>query len=316
MSCFHPNTIFYLRSPRADGKLYTAYCVTDIDRIRYDDFCKRSGCKLPPLVAGCQIVGNDFYIKNRVLVPCGSCLACRQAKAKEWASRCMMELEEAKKAVFITLTFDDFHFGSKNEIDKRDLQLFFKRLRHLVGSFRYFACGEYGGQSGRKHYHAILFGLGLEDLAISGCVRDGEKPLYLSDFIMQAWPFGFSSVGEADFASILYVARYGQKSLEEKKGGFLMMSRRPGLGVSYFKKHLEEFKDGTVYLAGQVFSVPAYFRTFYERSFDDRLLALADALKERSYVDNAYKFDCRLPKERARDQIERRAYSEISNRGN
>jgi hypothetical protein len=43
---------------------------------------------------------------------------------------------------------------------KRDLQLFFKRLRKAYPDvkLRYFACGKYGEQFARPHYHVILFG--------------------------------------------------------------------------------------------------------------------------------------------------------------
>jgi hypothetical protein len=42
-------------------------------------------------------------------IPCGYCEGCRIARSREWANRCMMELEYHKSAYFVTLTYDDDH---------------------------------------------------------------------------------------------------------------------------------------------------------------------------------------------------------------
>ena len=51
---------------------------------------------------------------------------------------------------------------------KRDFQLFMKRLRKKYSDdrIRFYACGEYGSETFRPHYHAILFGLHLDDLEL------------------------------------------------------------------------------------------------------------------------------------------------------
>lgn len=53
-------------------------------------------------------------------------------------------------------------FGYVPYLRKRDLQLFFKRLRKLLSAYgdekiRYFACGEYGPVHFRPHFHFLLF---------------------------------------------------------------------------------------------------------------------------------------------------------------
>ena len=62
--------------------------------------------------------------------------------------------------IFLTLTYDDDHLPPNGSLVKSDLQKFFKRLRKNSGKkMAYFACGEYGEQTARCHYHVILFGL-------------------------------------------------------------------------------------------------------------------------------------------------------------
>lgn len=244
MSCFHPNTLFYSVQPRVDGKLFTAFRSGFVGSLDWPAFVKQSGCDQPPEFAGFQFDRKEceFVTTHRVDVPCGSCLGCRQAKARDWALRSCMELEEAGKGVFVTLTFDPAHCPER--VQKRDLQLFLKRFRKCFpsGAVRYLACGEYGELSGRPHYHLIVFGIGLEDLPGSVLIRKGSTPesfLYSSPTVSHCWPYGFNSVAECTFNNCLYVARYGVKSLTSKREGFLLMSRRPGLGVDWCKRNLD-----------------------------------------------------------------------------
>ena len=110
-----------------------------------------------------QVPIKGFKAFQDLAVPCGKCIGCRIAKRKEWSLRMLHELTYHPQSSFITLTYDDYHLPSDNSLKKRHLQLFIKRLRKNLGERRikYFACGEYGGQTMRPHYHAILFGSGL-----------------------------------------------------------------------------------------------------------------------------------------------------------
>lgn len=108
-------------------------------------------------------------------IPCGKCVECRLNYSRQWADRCMFELEDYKpsEAWFVTLTYDDDHImdiGSDifaGTLLKSDLQLFFKSLRRQIkyhgfgNGVRFYACGEYGTTTFRPHYHIILYGLDL-----------------------------------------------------------------------------------------------------------------------------------------------------------
>lgn len=146
------------------------------------------------------------------LFPCGKCSICLVRRRETWSTRMLLEfLSSGCKALFVTLTYDDHNL---KDLNKRDCQLFLKRLRKKV-TFRYFLASEYGDISGRPHYHAVLFGL-------------DENSLQLID---SSWQHGFVSGRNADFASIRYTASYCVKKMGDHNKTWILSSRRPGLGV-------------------------------------------------------------------------------------
>ncbi len=125
-----------------------------------------------------------------------------------------------KECVFVTLTYDEMRLPEDEKLQKRDVQLWLKRLRKRLapGRFRYFCCGEYGERTGRPHYHAILFG-------VSVCMANA---------IRGAWDKGFVEVSEFNVKRARYVARYTVKklsSVDGDKAEFRLMSRKPGLAL-------------------------------------------------------------------------------------
>lgn len=176
------------------------------------------------------------YIPPKIGLPvgCGKCFFCNIKKKSKWTARLMMELHDHTHAVFLTLTFSDEHLPNPPYVSKRDLQLFFKRLRKNIAprKIRYYACAEYGSERGRPHYHAIVFNLRFSD----------------ADAVASAWPFGFFRMDAVVAGSIAYVAGYVSKKFigcreyqftgEVKEKEFNLMSRRPALGSGFIKKLL------------------------------------------------------------------------------
>ena len=166
-------------------------------------------------------------------LPCGGCLGCRTARAKEWMLRCHLELQQHQAATFTTLTYDERYLPPT--LDKRHLQLFIKRLRfhrRTAGALRFFASGEYGEQNGRPHFHALLYGLPESEAAL----------------VQDTWQKGFTKTVAITPAAIAYVAGYAAKKIGYKREvgtervdpetgevytwqpPFIQMSRRPGIG--------------------------------------------------------------------------------------
>lgn len=117
--------------------------------------------------------------------------------AKAWALRCQLELQQHQSAVFTTLTYNDENLPPT--LQKRDLQLFLKRLRKhrppTTRAIRFFACGEYGETNSRPHYHAILYGLRV--------LQEG--------LIHDTWGLGHTHTAEANPKTIAYTAGYTTK---------------------------------------------------------------------------------------------------------
>lgn len=196
-----------------------------------------------------------------ILVPCGRCIGCRLEYSRSWADRMMLELETAGKAVFITLTYNNEHvpIAMLGEDDvpvsftlwKKDFQDFMKRLRRHFDpvKLRFYASGEYGENTFRPHYHAIIFGIGLDDF--NDLIPKGKNELgqiyYISKTLEDIWSNGFGMICDVSWNTCAYVSRYVTKKVYGFDGKafeflnvvpeFSLMSRKPGIGRQYLTEH-------------------------------------------------------------------------------
>lgn len=185
---------------------------------------------------------------------CGQCVGCRLDRSRQWANRCLLELEYHDSAYFVTLTYNDDHvprsyYGDPESgeaqpslsLAKRDFQLFMKRLRKAFpdDKIRFFACGEYGPSTMRPHYHAILFGLHLHDLVPFSRSEQGFT-YYISQSLQDVWsvrdippgssvnqwsvtplaPIGHILVADVTWETCAYTARYVMKKLNGPEAQF------------------------------------------------------------------------------------------------
>jgi len=216
---------------------------------------------------------KGFVDLPSVVVPCGRCVGCRLERSRQWAVRMMHEAQVNGPGAFVTLTFAPEHLPSDGSVCVRDWQLFAKRLRKRVGAFRYFACGEYGDELHRPHYHAALFGLAFSDRVYHGLVNGFRT--YRSPVLESSWPFGFSSFGDLSFESAAYVARYCTKKVlgeasaehyEGRKPEFATMSRRPGIGAAWWELYGESVRRAdSVVSRGHEAAVPKFYEGLWER---------------------------------------------------
>ena len=201
-----------------------------------------------------------FDAPDVITLRCGHCHECRRAHSYEWALRCALESEQHIHNCMVTLTYDNEH--NDNELHKRDLQLFLKRLRkHIFPSkVRYFGCGEYGSKGGRPHYHLCLFGWRPDDLEyFFTSPKSGEK-IYTSEILSKIWGNGYVSVGELTMQGALYSSLYMQKynrvSDKETKP-FLVMSRRPGIANNWLDNI--DYQTDSIIFRGRSYPVPRFF---------------------------------------------------------
>lgn len=207
-----------------------------------------------------------------ISVPCGKCIGCKLEHSRQWALRCMHEKRLHTDSSFLTLTYDPAHLPSGGSLVKRDLQLFMKRLRKQFGEgVRFFACGEYGEKSLRPHYHVLLLNKDFNDKRPIS--TGSEYTLYASKLLSQLWTSGSHAIGDVNFESAAYVARYctkkitGPKAADHYKGRtpeFLVMSRRPGIGSGYLDKYKTElYTHDNCIINGVPSSLPRFYDTKY-----------------------------------------------------
>lgn len=192
------------------------------------------------------------------VIPCGKCVGCRMEYSRQWANRCMLELEYHDSAYFVTVTYNDLHvrrscFSDPDTgeavpsltLSKRDSQLFLKRVRAAFpeDNIRFFMCGEYGPTTWRPHMHFILFGLHLSDLVPIRSQRGNM--VYHSAALERCWSedfkyenlfgetcitplskgdplrkIGFVEVMDVSWSACSYVARYIMKKQTGPVGKF------------------------------------------------------------------------------------------------
>lgn len=144
---------------------------------------------------------------KEIVVPCGKCIGCRMSRSREWSTRIMHETAYHEDGnVFITITYNDESLPSDESLNKEDFIRFIRRLKTRFNDrkLKYFACGEYGEETKRPHYHAIIFGLGFSDLAP---YRVNSK-IWASKLLQDIWPYGHNTIGSVTYKSARYVADY------------------------------------------------------------------------------------------------------------
>lgn len=141
---------------------------------------------------------------------------------------------------FVTLTFDEENYPEDGSVSKRDLQLFFKRLRKdNAQGIRYFAVGEYGSNTHRPHYHAIIFGSPNCIVGRSEYSKRNTSCCKICSHIRDVWGNGQVLLGEVSVQSASYVAGYVTKGwtrdipLPGRDPEFTLKSTRPGIGEPY-----------------------------------------------------------------------------------
>lgn len=229
-----------------------------------------------------------------ISVPCGRCVGCRLERARNWTIRIMHEAQMHDSNCFLTLTYRDeeLSYGYKQAtLVKTDLQKFWKRLRKDVpgaGRIRYFACGEYGEQRSRPHYHACLFGFDFPDKTLLGTKAGND--LHHSDLLDGAWSHGHCSVGSLTPASAAYVARYildkklgKERTYYEAQGiepEFVVMSRGGrnghGIGFSWFDRYATDVypADRVVMEGGMQSKPPRYYDELRKAQFPKEMQAI------------------------------------------
>jgi len=236
-----------------------------------------------------NVMGDPQY--QKLVMPCGKCLACKLERARQWSVRCIHEASLHSENCFVTLTYSDQELPRDGSIDVTHVQRFMRDLRREVGKVRFFACGEYGSKLMRPHYHVLLFGYDFPDKIV--WKSKGENTLYKSDKLENIWARGHCLIGEVTSKSAAYVARYitkkvtGEEALEHynkidnstgeivvyRKPEFITMSRNKGIGHGWLLKYSKDVytrEKSSVVVGGKEWRPPRYY---------DQILSTIDSVR-------------------------------------
>lgn len=291
MSCYRP----YIGFP--DG-------FTDQGKVKY---------RLRPFQVCVDIDKELSLNEGAITIPCGHCIGCQLDKSLDWAARLSMELKYHDSAYFVTLTYNDKFVPRRKYVDhmtgevfealslqKKDFQNFMKRLRYYFpeDDIRFFCAGEYGTKTMRPHYHAIIFGLHLDDLKPYKKSPHGFQ-YYTSDRLDRVWSvqqfgtdhsLGYAVVADVSFETCAYTARYVTKKLYGKASEFYkmcnieepwcLMSRRPGIGMQYLLDHPNSIANDSIVLSqGRKVKNPRYFMRKLELTDPDVFAKIKESRK-------------------------------------
>lgn len=217
------------------------------------------------------------------------------------ALRGSRELMQWDSSLFITLTLDDKH--NDGSLHKKDhpnsITNFIKRLKKRFKSsklnpIRQIYCGEYGNQTRRPHYHAIIFNCDFIDRSNHYLSEQGHQ-LYTSPTLNSLWPFGHSEFGYATTATIGYIYKYilKKKSRKERQKPliingkqveheFIEGSRNPGIGA--VARNSTSLIKGFMTSNGTKLSVPKYYLDYLKIHNPSAFQAIQE--KNENYFEN------------------------------
>lgn len=171
-----------------------------------------------------------------------------------------------------------------------------KRLRKSLDGkkVRFYMAGEYGEETWRPHYHALLFGYRPDDMKYWRKATANKGNLYESPSLEKIWGLGRVLIGDVTYESANYVARYCLKKVtgvmadehysrvDSETGEvyqlppeFNQMSRKPGIGAAFIEKYSNDvYQTDSVILNGREKKVPKYYDKWFAEQFPEEYAEL------------------------------------------
>lgn len=230
-------------------------------------------------------------------LPCARCIGCKLDRARAWSIRIMHEARLFRSNFFLTLTYRDEDLPKSLSLEYPHFQAFMKRLRWEkkgadVGPdggrpIRFFCAGEYGGETRRPHYHAILFNVEFED------AKPLTNTLFTSAQADRLWKLGNVVIGAVTARSAAYVAGYTLGKVHganaeahygdvldlrtgevtARRPEFVVMSRRPGIGAWFYQRFGADMFPGDIAVQdGSTYKVPRYYWEKFKLQADAGLI--------------------------------------------
>lgn len=202
----------------------------------------------------------------------------------------------------LTLTYSQDDLPTGATLVKSHVSSFLKKLRRRIQptKVRFYACGEYGDENLRPHYHLVLFGFRpMDGKMVSG--TEG-RPRYTSAMLEKIWGYGFVEYSEVVPETCAYVARYVTKKItgepakkhyerfDSRTGEiyevipeFALMSRRPGIGLNHYEQHKTDiYPDDFIVLNGRRAKTPRYYDRQLEKEHPEAYEKIKRARRKRA----------------------------------
>jgi hypothetical protein len=276
-------------------------------------------------------------------VPCGKCLSCLIDKSKEHATRGFHESQMHTYNCFITLTYNDDNLPEYGSLSKAHFKAFIKALKYQFRGmdWKYIGAGEYGSPENtfRPHYHLCLFGIDFPDKEYLFTNEHGDA-VYKSELLLKCWKGkGHVSIGELNYRTVAYVARYTTKKIVERgkhiqehfwidkktgetnydpeayKNGLLMqnklpefLSMSPGIGKTWWEKYKQDTYKDYVTCNFMKAKIPRY----YDKKLEEHNEELMKEIKEKR-KQKAKELDQKLdkPSDAQRAKVKKKQLSQI-----
>lgn len=258
-----------------------------------------------PIVAFKAADGNIIFNNSEGLgihelkLPCGQCIGCRLNHAESWAVRMVHEAQNHGENSFLTLTYSDEHLPKNGSLNYDDVTKFIKKLRKALkntlyhGRIKYYRVGEYGENLSRPHYHVILFGFDFS-YRIRYKGTENEKKLwrtkndhhyFVSSFLTDLWGLGNAEIGDVNYNTCMYVAKYVTKKVNGKRASEhysrpdsdgeihqlepekSSMSRRRAIGREWIEKYWSDvYPEDVAVHDGKKLKTPKYYDKWLEKN--------------------------------------------------
>ena len=261
-----------------------------------------------------------------VTIPCGQCIGCRLERSRQWAIRLVHENQLHEESAFLTLTYSDKHLPPDGGLVPKDHTLWMKRYRKSLNgkkgrplrNIKYFHCGEYGDETGRPHYHTLVFGHDYSDKRLHKVTEQGHR-IWTSEALDEKWGLGHCYIGSVTFESAAYVARYIMKKqtgihAEDAYKGYDWVSGEVvdihpeyitmsnGLGTGWYEQFKDEaYPEDEIIMRGRRMRPPKHYDRLFEEEHGINAIERLKGRRKRAAQEHAA--DNTTERLRAREQV-------------